>query len=111
MVVVDGEAAPVAMVGAHRWAAEALGMVIVPPSPSKKRWKPLSLGLRRVLWKTKSDLVVEGVEMEETYRRRGYRRVRMGAARCGSGASRGGLRGSGGGVRGWESKSRRVYIW
>ena len=49
--------------------------------------------------------------MEETYRRQGYRRVRMGAARCRSGASRGGLRGSGGGVRDWESKSRRVYIW
>ena len=49
--------------------------------------------------------------MEETYRRRGYRRVRVGAARCGSGASRSGLRGSGGGVRSWESKSGKVYIW
>ena len=85
MVAVDGEAVPVTMVGAHRWVAEALAIVMVPPSPSKNRWQPLSLGLWRVLWKTENDVVVEGVEMEETYGRQGYRRVRIAAVLCGSG--------------------------
>jgi len=84
MVAVDGEAVPVATVGARRWVAEALAIVMVPPSPSKNRWQPLSLGLWQVPWKTENDVVVEGLEMEETYRQ-GYRRLRIAAALCGSG--------------------------